>query len=682
MKSIQLKHGRSVLVALCAVVVVCIVHFTGIFSYLENKTYDSRTVFAADYTQPSDDIIFISVDQASLKWAQKEMNWGWPWPRSALGDVVRYMNIGGAKSIAFDVLFTERSVFGDEDDENLAEACAEYGHVVHAMFGEESDGSDADYPVPCILKTAGVIGSTTSAKDVSDDVMRRARVSFKSGENELPALGLASLVVNGTSLDEIRQNAPVLKDDTLLLRYRKSLEVYHPYRASDVLQSYYDYLEGKEPLIPPESFEGAYVFYAYYAPGLFDICSSPVSQVYPGVGVHITALDNYLSNDFMRTIPTYISILWIVAAAFMGVLSVLFTESRKTSFGSAVAALVSIIVGIGIIVFVSFGLFVLGWYILLIAPLSCFVLAFLSELLLSYMVEGKQKRFIKSAFGQYLSPAVIDKLINDPDSLQLGGEEREISIFFSDVQGFTSISEKLAKTPVKLTEVLNLYLSEMSSIILETGGTIDKYEGDAIIAFWNAPANEPDHASRILNAALKCQVRLADLREKLQELSGSVFYQRIGMNTGRAVVGNMGSRNRFDYTMLGDSVNLASRLEGLNKQFGTYTMCSKATKESAQEHGCDLVFRELARVAVVGKKEAVTVYEPMEASVFESRREIISVFDQGRESFYSGDFERAKSLFDSISDKDNPAKSYAAKCVELMENSPENWQGVWKATQK
>ncbi|MBQ9539309.1 MAG: adenylate/guanylate cyclase domain-containing protein [Treponema sp.] len=677
------KYIRSFFVVIGVSLAAVLLHFSGILSFLENKTFDSRTKFAASYCYPSQDICFITVDQESINWARREMGWGWPWPRKALGDVVNYMNISNAESIAFDVLFTEPSVYGDDDDEAFGKACADYGRVVHAMYADDASSSSDDliFPVDPIRRSAGVIGSTVSAKD-GDDVQRRARISFISDDAEYPSLGVAPLVISGMTIDEIRQSYPVEKEDTLLLRYRKNLGVYNPYRASDVLQSYYDYIEGREPLIPPESFEGAYVYYAYYAPGLFDICSSPISQVYPGCGVHVTELDNFLSNDFMRTVPTPLSVAWIVFASVLGILAISFTEARRSSLGNALSAVGTVAFGLAIITAGSFALFVMGWYILLVAPLAAFAFSFLLQLALTYMLEGRQKRFIKAAFSQYLSPAVIDQLISNPDSLRLGGEEREISIFFSDVQGFTSISEGLAKNPTKLTEVLNLYLSEMSSIILKSGGTIDKYEGDAIIAFWNAPADQEDHAARILGAALECQKRLDELRSELKKMTGKDFYQRIGMNTGHAVVGNMGSSNRFDYTMLGDSVNLASRLEGLNKQFGTYTMCSKATMESALAHGCKLHFREIARVAVVGKKEAVTVYEPMPDEVYAARKELIESFDKGRKLFYEGDFAGAKAVFDLTKESDPPASFYSDKCAELMANPPSEWQGVWKASSK
>ncbi len=226
--------------------------------------------------------------------------------------------------------------------------------------------------------------------------------------------------------------------------------------------------------------------------------------------------------------------------------------------------------------------------------------------MVNYSTEGRQKRYIKNAFKQYLSPAVIEQLISHPERLKLGGERRELSIFFSDLQGFTSISEGLS--PEELTALLNEYLSAMTDIIQEEGGTVDKFEGDAIIAFWNAPLDLDDHALRAVRSALRCQESLARMRPAFRERVGKDLYMRIGINTGPAVVGNMGSHSRFDYTVLGDAVNLAARLEGINKQFKTYTMISQATLEQMADA---FPVRELSRVAVVGRKEPVTVYEPM-----------------------------------------------------------------------
>lgn len=677
-----MKHAKSIGVAVAISAIVTGLSFLSAFDYLECKAYDKRTQITAKNSKPSQDICYIRIDQQSLDWAKETKGWGWPWPRSAYGEIVQYMNVNDAKSVIFDFLYSEASVYGPEDDAAFAASCAEYGRVVQsATIGEDGNEATNVYPISILRDASGAVGNIGAYPD-SDGIMRKLPVSVMQNDEEIPFTWSACLKFDGISVDDIKQSTPLQKDGKLYLRYRPSVESYYPYSACDVLQSYYDWKNGDEPLLPPDTFSEAYVYVGVDAPGLFDKCSSPISENYPGTGVLITALDNYLSKDFIRKVPAGFSCLFILFASILSVLFISAADKLRRTSIRGVVTLSSLIIGLILIFAISVIFFMQGWFIQLIAPLVSFAFSHSTLVLVSYMTEGKKSKFIKSAFSQYLSPAVIDKLIENPDRLQLGGEERELSIFFSDVQGFTTISEKLCKNPSVLTEVLNIYLSEMTNIILEKGGTIDKYEGDAIIAFWNAPAEEENHAALVLEAAVACQKRLEEIRKRLYDITGCNFYQRIGMNTGLAVVGNMGSNVRFDYTMLGDSVNLAARLEGLNKQFGTYTMCSKSTMDKALEYGTILKFREIANVRVVGKNEPVKVYEPMTEEDYEKRENILQIFEEGRKLFYDGKFLEAQDVFKKIEDQDPPAKFYLAKTQEYIENPPESWQGVWKTQSK
>jgi len=220
----------------------------------------------------------------------------------------------------------------------------------------------------------------------------------------------------------------------------------------------------------------------------------------------------------------------------------------------------------------------------------------------------------------------------------------------------------------------------MTDIIQEEGGTIDKYEGDAIIAFWNAPLTQEDHAVRGVRAALRCQAKLADLRPVFRGRIGRDMLMRVGMNSGPAVVGNMGSKTRFDYTMLGDQVNLAARLEGINKQFGTYTMLSGAVVERIAGA---YPARELSRVAVVGRREPVAVFEPMMPEEHARRKPQLEIFDRGLRQYYEGRFSEARRIFEEISGMDPAAASYVRKCSSLESSPPqEAWTGVWVMTEK
>jgi len=319
-----------------------------------------------------------------------------------------------------------------------------------------------------------------------------------------------------------------------------------------------------------------------------------------------------------------------------------------------------------------------GFWLPLVVQEAGVVVTLFSAGLIYYTTEGRQKMFIKNAFKQYLSPAVIEQIIMHPERLKLGGERRMLSIFFSDLEGFTGISEGL--DPEALTNLLNVYLSAMTDIIHEEGGTVDKYEGDAIIAFWNAPLEQADHAVRCVTAALRCQARLAQMRPEFRKKLGKDLNMRIGINTGLAVVGNMGSHSRFDYTMIGDAVNLAARLEGINKQFGTYTMISQTSLE--QMTGAFPV-REVSRVAVVGRSEPVVVYEPyLPGTIDESKQAALNRFSEALELFYRGDFNGAQSIFSDLAKEDAVSRAYVLKCRELIEHPPVDWQGVWVITTK
>lgn len=679
------KFSRFIPLLVCSTVFLFILILTksGAFTQLEYNSYDSRIKFSADFSKTSDDIIIIMVDQYSITGANENYGWNWPWPREAYGEILEFLDKGKAKSCTYDILFPETSIYGDEDDEAFAEKLknAKNTKPYLAQFWDAED--TVTKPLPVLAESASDLSNTTSVKD-SDGIIRRTRIKDNFNGEDLIFMGftpvkdkLEKSPVKGAVYDSKKQT------QTVKLNFKKDIDLYAHYSAFDILESSRMIKEGEDdPYFYPEDFENAHVFVIYYAPGLFDICSTPVSKVYPGAGVSITALDNYLNNDFIKDVPQILNILIIAAACILGTTTSWFSGKRKKTIFIVLSYSIFFLLGIGLIIFSAYSIFLKGFDMWFIPVLAGFILSFLVMTSTDYFNEGKQKRFIKSAFSQYLSPNVINQLIANPDKLKLGGEKKNITIFFSDVQSFTTLSEGLS--PEKLTDLLNFYLSEMSSIILETGGTIDKYEGDAIIAFWNAPADIKDHGKHALEAAIKCQEKLSQLEESFISKVGRPMWTRIGINTGNAVVGNMGSQNRFDYTMFGDSVNLASRLEGLNKQFGTYLMCSESTMKHAIDSGCDLKFRELGRVQVVGKKQAVRVFEPMTKEKFEADKITLKKFDDALELFYKGDLKKAAELFEENS-SDAPSRKYAERIHKILDenkNYLDQWNGIWIAGEK
>ena len=298
-----------------------------------------------------------------------------------------------------------------------------------------------------------------------------------------------------------------------------------------------------------------------------------------------------------------------------------------------------------------------------------------SEIYRSLVVDRKG-RYMKKAFSNYVSADLVAQIMKNPDSLKLGGEKREISIMFSDIRGFTSMSEKLS--PEDLVQVLNEYLNPMTQIVLEEKGTLDKYIGDAVMAIYNAPLDVAGHADHACRSALKMMEKLAELNRSFTKRGIKTIDIGIGINTGDAVVGNMGAAMRFDYTAIGDNVNLASRLEGLNKLYGTHIIVSESTKLLA---GSDLTFREIDLVAVKGKQQPVPIYELM----VENNAAFKSEFADALRLYRNREFTAALLKFDDLSKQgqDNVSSLYVGRCREFIASPPpDQWDGVFVANMK
>lgn len=309
--------------------------------------------------------------------------------------------------------------------------------------------------------------------------------------------------------------------------------------------------------------------------------------------------------------------------------------------------------------------------------LIALIIAYLGFVVFKFILYDRQKNYIKSAFSFYLSPDVVNQVVDNPEFLSLGGEERQITAFFSDVQGFTSISESM--TPKELVNLLNEYLTVMTNIILEEGGTVDKYEGDAIVAFYGAPVPHEDHAVRACRGMVKMQKALVPLREKWISEGKPPMYVRMGISTGRAVVGNMGSEQRMDYTMMGDTVNLAARLEGANKFYATYSMISEFTYAQI---GDVFLCRELDVLRVKGKNEPIRVYQVigLESEASKLDRRLVDVYTQALELYQSRKWKDAQDLFRAVAAeyKDKTSAIYAERCAQFIkEPPPEDWNGVF-----
>ena len=656
----RIIHG--ILIGAAAAAVAIVLQATGWLARLEGVTWDWRVRIMAAPGDATDQIVLVLLDQDSLNWAEKTMGLGWPWPREVYAAIIGFCSQGGARSVTFDVLFTEASDHVDQD-RLLGEAIAAGPPFAGAVFFEKGK---ATFPIPDVATNATVLGSVIGDAD-RDGTVRRIRPVMRHGEDTYPTLGLAAWVAANPGRTP---DVPVDRFGRAILRWRGESQEHPVISAQAVIQSFLRIQSGETPVVEPSVVAGKYVLFGFTAPGLMDLRSTPLSPIYPGVEVNATLLDNFLSDDFMRDLPGWasglVTVLLCVSAGMLG--------RRCSKVWQIVLAMA---VGLALPFGLALGGYAGGWWVPVTTPTGGVALALVGAIIVNYALEGRQKRFIKGAFKQYLSPVVIDALVKSPERLKLGGELRELSIFFSDVQGFTGISEGLDAE--ELTALLNTYLTAMTDIILDEGGTIDKYEGDAIIAFWNAPLDHDNHPVHAVRAALRCQAELIAMRANLREEFGRELFARIGLNTGEVVVGNMGSNQRFDYTFLGDAGNLASRLEGVNKQFGTSILISEYTAERVGE---TFPMRELGRVRVVGRGEPVRVFEPWGASAWDAARERLQAFDAALQAYYAGKLPEARQQFEALQSDDPAAAAYARRCASLDAAAPADWDGVWTMTEK
>jgi len=428
----------------------------------------------------------------------------------------------------------------------------------------------------------------------------------------------------------------------------------------------------------------------------------------PGLEIHANALDTILSEDFISPLAHFFEHfvdtviiegwsegssglrfrLWDAALVLVvGVLAVLLLVLLRPPL--SVGALIFFVLMSMVTVGAYLGFSNAGLWVPMAGPLITLAGVYAGGLLHRANLHEREKRWIKETFGKYLAPAVVEQITRDPSLVELGGVERELTAFFSDIEKFSSISEQLG-SPKALVGLLNEYLSAMAEIIEKYGGTIDKYEGDAIIAFWGAPLHFPDHAHRACNACLDMQAGMKKLREKWRNEGNwpdlvSNMRVRMGLNTGRIVVGNVGSEGRLNYTIMGDAVNLASRLEGANKPYGTYTMISHDTYWQVRDH---FEVRFLDVITVVGKKQPVRVYELMSrrGELTTQQVRMIKAYNEGIVHYRKREWQEAISSFDAAMHfvpDDGPSKAYIERCRMYNENPPPaDWDGVFKLTDK
>lgn len=642
-------------------------------NHLQNYFYD--------FDQASSKIVIIDIDEKTLSTdALGPLN---QWPRTNYAKAVEILNREKAKVIGIDITFPDKSSFGENDDMILAQVLKNPPSSVlgiHSFI--ENNTLNIQWPNEQ-LNSDEIHKGWLNIQQDTDGFIRKLPIFNRTKKGVFEAFSVAIArkyldqeiknheIKNHTFSFSDSIQIPVIskKDETLNLEshlmninYFSEPFGYTHVSMIDLIKEDFIDKNGK-----PVNFEGKIVLIGPTAIDLQDYYLSPVSQgvQMPGVEIHANAIQTIIENRFLSEVPeVYI---WIALTLLLIINLALFCYLN--SFASVATLILQVI----LYPILGFFAYEQGLLINIIYLVLTVLMVFVGSFLLRFFLVKKERKFVEDAFGHYVSKDLVSQITQNPKLLELGGVKKEVTAFFSDIEGFTSISEEL--DPVQLVNLLNEYLSEMTSIIIEHKGTLDKYEGDAIMAFWGAPIQEEKHAYLACMSALKHQKKLNELRKKWSSEGLPPVKVRIGINTGEVIVGNMGSKERFDYTIMGDNVNLASRLEGINKHYGTSILISEKTFNLISE---DFICREIDRIRVKGKTEPITIYE-----LIDEKKEIdmqtssqMSVFSNALSLYRKKNFIAAEQEFKKLPN-DPVAQVFAGRCEHFLKNPPDlEWDGA------
>ncbi len=606
----------------------------GFFDLSQLKIYDR---FFVRKNVPAN-IVVVAIDDESIK----ELG-GWPIARKGFAKVLN--NLKDAKFVGFDVSFTEPSRLGEGDDASFEQALGVSKPEVFLAEQFDDRGTKIILPLERFLKNSD--SSYVNMILNQDGVVRK----FQPMKEDRESLSL--------SLVENKSKYP----NTVNIDY------YGPAKTFP----YISFIDVYNDLLPPNTFKDKAVLIGATAPDLHDILQTPFGAM-PGVEIHANAIATLQAEKYFNPISLTLFALLVLCFDILAIFTILYFR-RVSSVTTILAILFVLIQLLGIVAF-KFYLLVPNLYISLSFIVVSGVLT-----VYQYFSESKDKKMIREMFQYYLMPEVIDELVLNPEKLRLGGEKREMSILFSDIRDFTTISEKLS--PEVLTNLLNEYLTGMTNAVMQERGFVDKYIGDAVMAFWGAPVINPEHATYACRAAIEMCRTLREFNVGWKERGLPTLNIGIGINTGDMVVGNIGSNKRFNYTVIGDEVNFGSRLEGLNKMYGTECLISESTKN---EIGKDesFVLRELDLVTVKGKKEPKLIFELVTKDIDDNFSNILNEFTKGRELYMKTDFKNAAMHFENALalGEDGPSRVFLERCKNMENNPPQNWNGVYEFKSK
>jgi len=669
---------------------------------LELKTLDWR--FDWKGVEPVDDspIVLVTIDDYSFAALPER----WPYPRSYYARVVENLTRAGAAVIGIDIILDVPDTYNPEKDEELARAIGESGKVVLARKLEQNTRLRSYTflvdPIPILKDSAENSMGLVSIESDADGIYRRYPI-FQTHNNEHLFSFVVELISrysgnkpqltfgnSGAFLEIGNYRIPFYESSTMLIDFAGPAGTFPQHSFASVIDDErmdlgekYDLNYFTDNLLPEGVFKDKIVIIGSTVAELHDNFPTPfleyqgMAKEMPGAEILANGVRTILNQSFFHKISFWMTLLLVIA---LMALIYLVCFRLTTVWSIVVTAL--LIVAYLVSLFILFKEYRI--VIDMVFPTLAMSFSFVSVNLYRFILTQREKRKIMGAFQQYVPAKVIQELLEHPEKLSLGGEERYMTVLFTDVANFTTISETL--TPQDLVMLVNEYLSEMTEIILKYDGIIDKYEGDAIMAEFGAPVHYPDHALKACYATLEMERHLKQLSRKWRREGKPVLTCRAGINTGNMVVGNMGSKKVFDYTVLGDEVNLASRLEGANKLFGTHSIISESTYVEVKNA---VVTRPLDLIIVKGKQKPVRVYELLarrDEPLDEVLRKMLPLYRDGIHYYHYRKWELAAESFRyclKILPGDGPSKLYLRRVVQYAKNPPPpDWDGVFEMQTK
>jgi len=722
----QLKMPRErlragVIIALLIWIVMGVLQWRHALERVEWITYDYRMKFWRTGKPLHPDIAVVIIDEQSLA-AMDPYLGRFPWPRSAYGDLIEeFFLMGGARAVVFDILFTEqehgaRTHGPTPSDLRLIQAGQTAGNVIHAAqfvreVPDEVDTGTLFRPLPEDFRNRFAVKDATNFADRGnnsyrlpldglyqtsrgiggvgvdadrDGIFRRTNLFFTYQDAVFPSLGVAPVLDAMATPIQANEGEILFGDVTVPLDSDGHFLVHmcgdvHPYSIAGIFDSIMKIKQGdiEHLLVDPFEFQNKVVFIGASAAGLSDLKATPLSTKTPGVLIHASIATNLLERDFLTPAPAWASFLVAISLAIAAVFIILTTNRIALQF--ALPTFMGL--AYGLLALWSFGQ---GVVLEMAAPLTAVALGVVSTSAFLVFTEGREKRRVRAMFSQYVSPAVLDEVVdNYKNQLRAEvGTREHLSILFSDVRGFTSLSEKLEAEQV--VDLLNIHFSVMGEIIFRYQGTLDKFIGDAIMAFWGAPIPVTDHARKSVCAAVEMWRHMNQVNEQLAAKGYPPIDVGIGINTGDVVLGNIGSERKLDYTIIGDHVNLGSRLEGLTKQYGCHIIISEYTyRELAGEIPCAVV--DLVRVK--GKQVPIRIYWPLALpddppADMARARTVAELSEQAFSAYLARRFDQAADLYAQLPES-HLRDLFITRCKAYSVEPPDaEWDGVYTLTTK